>query len=354
MHKIEFPMKKFQRNKIRKSLIPSLFVTAKPAPLRNCTLRPYSSPSSIATTTFLSNSTSNLPSPYSHYANQVANGGQHLKESNYITTEYVKDKNLSDDRRKSISPSQSSKQQHQPSSNTHSHRQQQERIFYNGKNMSLSNVRYENQQQQQQYQHQQQQHQHKNNSNSINFSDNKSNDRYKSNLKSLKRHTTRNESVREVKSSVNDTKHVNFNKRTAAAASLEKNQYTSEQATFSYLRSSTTVSKYHMPSAINSNSYNNHNSNSNNPYVNSVHSETVEQPTLMELECVAGYDGGLPQYFFLEAYDSRTRKLRLNITSALNDVPLFRIDLAGICRQNTLKDSGIVKNDFKENECSSS
>lgn len=43
-----------------------------------------------------------------------------------------------------------------------------------------------------------------------------------------------------------------------------------------------------------------------------------------------GYDGGLPQYFFLEAYDSRTRKLRLNITSALNDVPLFRIDLAGI------------------------
>ncbi|XP_041763303.1 uncharacterized protein LOC121588918 [Anopheles merus] len=51
------------------------------------------------------------------------------------------------------------------------------------------------------------------------------------------------------------------------------------------------------------------------------------QPTMMELECVAGYDGGLPQHFFLEAYDSRTRKLRLNITSALNDVPLFRIDL---------------------------
>ncbi|XP_052871050.1 uncharacterized protein LOC128276633, partial [Anopheles cruzii] len=52
-----------------------------------------------------------------------------------------------------------------------------------------------------------------------------------------------------------------------------------------------------------------------------------ELPTMMELECVAGYDGGLPQHFFLEAYDSRTRKLRLNITSALNDVPLFRIDL---------------------------
>ncbi|XP_065086575.1 uncharacterized protein side-III isoform X2 [Ochlerotatus camptorhynchus] len=56
--------------------------------------------------------------------------------------------------------------------------------------------------------------------------------------------------------------------------------------------------------------------------------ESVEVPTTMELECVAGYDGGLPQHFFLEAYDSRTRKLRLNITSALNDVPLFRIDLS--------------------------
>lgn len=54
-----------------------------------------------------------------------------------------------------------------------------------------------------------------------------------------------------------------------------------------------------------------------------------EVPTTLELECVAGYDGGLPQHFFLEAYDSRTRKLRLNITSALSDVPLFRIDLSG-------------------------
>lgn len=175
--------------------------------------------------------------------------------------------------------------------------------------MSLSNARYENQQQR------------KNNTNSLNLSDNKSNDRYKSNLKSLKRHTTRNESGREEKSSVNNTKHVNFNKRTA---SVEKNQY--EAPAFSYLRSSTTtLSKYHMPST---NSFNIH--NSNNPYANTVHTETVEQPTLMELECIAGYDGGLPQYFFLEAYDSRTRKLRLNITSALNDVPLFRIDLAGI------------------------
>lgn len=53
-------------------------------------------------------------------------------------------------------------------------------------------------------------------------------------------------------------------------------------------------------------------------------------PTTMELECVAGYDGGLPQFFILEAYDSRTKKLRLNVSSAFVDIPLFRIDLAGM------------------------
>lgn len=144
----------------------------------------------------------------------------------------------------------------------------------------------------------------------------------------------------ESESSHNETKqHVNFNSKRAQA----KNQYTPDNSitssSFSYLRSSqSTSSKYHhVPSSQHSiSSFNNnqHNANiinsNNNPYANSVLTETVEQPTLMELECIAGYDGGLPQYFFLEAYDSRTRKLRLNITSALNDVPLFRIDLAGM------------------------
>lgn len=80
-----------------------------------------------------------------------------------------------------------------------------------------------------------------------------------------------------------------------------------------------------MPSAIN-----NHHLNSNNVIVDSYESP----PTTMELECVAGYDGGLPQHFVLEAYDSRTKKLRLNITSAFSDIPLFRIDLAGMCTKN--------------------
>lgn len=63
---------------------------------------------------------------------------------------------------------------------------------------------------------------------------------------------------------------------------------------------------------------------------NNVIVEPYETPvSQLELECVAGYDGGLPQYFVLEAYDSRTKKLRLNITSAYSDRPLFRIDLSG-------------------------
>lgn len=80
-----------------------------------------------------------------------------------------------------------------------------------------------------------------------------------------------------------------------------------------------------MPSAIN-----NHHLSSNNVIVDSYESPST---TTMELECVAGYDGGLPQHFMLEAYDSRTKKLRLNITSAFSDVPVFRIDLAGMCVQ---------------------
>lgn len=51
--------------------------------------------------------------------------------------------------------------------------------------------------------------------------------------------------------------------------------------------------------------------------------------TVIELKCLAGYDGGLPQVFILEAYDSRTKQLRLNITSVDSIAPSFRIDLAG-------------------------
>lgn len=61
---------------------------------------------------------------------------------------------------------------------------------------------------------------------------------------------------------------------------------------------------------------------------------TRQSSSTMELECIPGYDGGLPQRFVLEAYDSISRKLRLNVTSIYTDLPLFRFDISGklICK----------------------
>jgi hypothetical protein len=41
------------------------------------------------------------------------------------------------------------------------------------------------------------------------------------------------------------------------------------------------------------------------------------------VECVPGYDGGLPQRFVLEVYEARTMRLRLNLTS--DAAPAFRV-----------------------------
>ncbi|KAJ3648204.1 hypothetical protein Zmor_020024 [Zophobas morio] len=48
---------------------------------------------------------------------------------------------------------------------------------------------------------------------------------------------------------------------------------------------------------------------------------------VLEVECRAGYDGGLPQRFILEAYDAYTMRLRLNLSSTETDSPVFRLDL---------------------------
>lgn len=46
------------------------------------------------------------------------------------------------------------------------------------------------------------------------------------------------------------------------------------------------------------------------------------------MECRAGYDGGLPQRFILEAYDAYTMRMRLNLSSTDTDTPVFRLDLS--------------------------
>ncbi|XKL59278.1 hypothetical protein PGB90_000294 [Kerria lacca] len=45
---------------------------------------------------------------------------------------------------------------------------------------------------------------------------------------------------------------------------------------------------------------------------------------LMIVECIAGYDGGLPQSFHLEVLESETKRLHINLTR--NQSPVFRID----------------------------
>lgn len=48
---------------------------------------------------------------------------------------------------------------------------------------------------------------------------------------------------------------------------------------------------------------------------------------VLEVECLSGYDGGMTQHFILEAYESRTMRLRLNLSSS---VPMFRVDFSDL------------------------
>ncbi|XP_076268336.1 protein turtle homolog A-like isoform X1 [Rhynchophorus ferrugineus] len=56
----------------------------------------------------------------------------------------------------------------------------------------------------------------------------------------------------------------------------------------------------------------------------SVNNHTIE---IVEVECKAGYDGGLPQKFVLEAFDVHTMRLRINQTIGETENPLFHLDL---------------------------
>lgn len=246
---------------------------------------------------------------YSYHANsgnQIINGGQHLKESN---TEYVKDKNVSKDRRKSSAGFK------QPASNLYQQEQTMLSKNFNKENMGLMKKQEFLQQ-------------HNRNFTNKNFSiDKKDNsDRYmsKSGRNLRKRSNDDSHRIREEKGYLNNnnrknsTKNQYHNSKIATSASYSERKYSPAMEN----------SKYQLSTQQQLEPQKHQQFNGNGIYGN-VHTEIVEQPTLMELECVAGFDGGLPQYFFLEAYDSRTKKLRLNITSALNDIPLFRIDLAG-------------------------
>lgn len=235
--------------------------------------------------------------------NQIINGGQHSKDLNYIT-EYVKDKNLSKDRKKL-----STIHNKQPASNL-----QQKQIPQKQEQTVLSkNFNKENAGPTKRNEHTQ----HKNFTKSI----------YGINERKKRNSVDNNEAKYANRRNFTRNQYHQLPGSESTSSPLSYQQRSNSQSingihTYQHQQRQTLPYQYHQqhpPQPFN-------NANNNN---NAVHTEIIEQPTLMELECVAGFDGGLPQYFFLEAYDSRTKKLRLNITSALNDIPLFRIDLAG-------------------------
>jgi hypothetical protein len=111
----------------------------------------------------------------------------------------------------------------------------------------------------------------------------------------------------------------------------EHQQQEEEKPHFSYLKTNLPKSS----DTINSNKYTSStSSNSNN---NIQYQELYETPSIIELECIAGYDGGLPQHFQLEGYDVKSKKIRLNLSSIYNDLPLFRVDLTGNLKMTSFK-----------------
>lgn len=48
----------------------------------------------------------------------------------------------------------------------------------------------------------------------------------------------------------------------------------------------------------------------------------------LEVECVSGFDGGLPQTFHLEAIDPTTQRTRLNLSNTRE--PLFKVSLGSL------------------------
>lgn len=357
-----------------------IYFAAKPAPLRNCTLRPYSLPSSSilpskvmlnGTAHRLRSSSTRRPTPSSRQdnehghddddedeGNQILNEGQPLRELSYLT-DYVKEKKFHrEDQRKSLSLGKSP-------SNIFHHPQQTTEAFSSEdeKNLSLTFL-HSSPKQNEKFYHVERPNKN-NDSDSIIFYDNKSHSaQHLSDVKrSLRRRMSQLGSVDEpsaLATTINNTKMIDsfpssskstrmhnggggnnknnqINNFSAALHEHEQQQHRTSMLLRSRKNNRTSAASKSSHQSPTGNSYSATGAatyeivpSDGDSGSSSGGSGVVDdqQPTLMELECIAGYDGGLPQYFFLEAYDSQSRKLRLNITSALNDVPLFRIDLA--------------------------
>ncbi|XP_055695967.1 uncharacterized protein LOC129797437 isoform X2 [Lutzomyia longipalpis] len=239
------------KNSIGKQTEPCIFQVvpaAKPSPLRNCTLRPY-----LMSSTQQMSGSSNL---------STLQTGQNHRESNYINTQYVRDRD---------------ERTHQPGRGNHKNSTGRWRDGEGGRRVV----------------------------------------REKSKLNSGARANDQRISKRHAE--VTDTKHVQAGEGTTANA-------TAEEVMSSGVTPAVGVGEPRMQFLRSEARIPIESGGELTPSMSAF--ETA--PTAMELECVAGYDGGLPQFFILEAYDSRTKKLRLNVSSAFVDIPLFRIDLADL------------------------
>ncbi|KAG4067835.1 hypothetical protein HA402_010521, partial [Bradysia odoriphaga] len=288
------------KNSIGKQSEPCLFQVvpaAKPAPLRNCTLRPY------LTTLSPTLNSSNSMTTHSH---------QNFKELNYINTEYVKDRNVSNATKREFMPNGSRRIiRGNPDNDS--------RNVYANKDSVKSNLSYMT------WMRDNNQRISKRQISSVN-----TNGRIGDGMQQELQNNERQRNTNYINNDGNltgrgggggdgggvlDSAAINI----VAVDDKNKKDVTNDgeknEPMFAFLHAESMLAA--APSLI---------QNNNNNNIDQFDSP----PTAMELQCVAGYDGGLPQYFILEAYDSRTKKLRLNITSAFSDLPLFRIDLSDL------------------------
>lgn len=299
-----------------------IFFLAKPAPLRNCTLRPY------LTTLSPTLNSSNSMTTHSH---------QNFKELNYINTEYVKDRNVSNGKKTSTLTTKfnqknfgtATKREFMPNGSRRIIRgnpDNDSRNVYANKDSVKSNLSYMT------WMRDNNQRISKRQISSVN-TNGRVGDGMQQELPNNERQRNTNYINNDGNFTGGDGGNGNGVVLDSAAINIvavddkNKKDVTNDggkknEPFFEFLHAESMLAA--APSLI----QNNNNNNNNNM------DQFDSPPTAMELQCVAGYDGGLPQYFILEAYDSRTKKLRLNITSAFSDLPLFRIDLSGTYELN--------------------
>lgn len=313
--------------------------SAKPAPLRNCTLRPY------LTTLSPTLNSSNLMTTHSL---------QNFKELNYINTEYVKDRNVSNGKKTSTLTTKfnqknfgtATKREFMPNGSRRIIRgnpDNDSRNVYANKNSVKSNLSYMTWMRDNQRISKRQ-------INSPNTNDRRVDGLQQKQPQNNERQRNTNYINNDGNNtgggngdgSRNDVKLVTSTINIVAAAAGDDNNDDEKnkkdvinydekiEPIFDFLQAESMLAA--APSLIQSSNTKNNIDQFDSP------------PTAMELQCVAGYDGGLPQYFILEAYDSRTKKLRLNITSAFSDLPLFRIDLSGTYRKLNKKKNLKISN----------